>query len=250
LVVRCYRHGYPERRLGAEQAKGADKMANITGHGTTAASGLHNLVDDDPAGLTTALIECGMRAAISRSPPDFVTAITLVESHGPGVLNMRNAQEQTLLHLVAKHNKADYAELLLQRGADPSVRDRYGWQPLRACCTSRGASLDVARLLLRHGADITAVGPDGWQVVHAAAFFGFAPFVRFLIESGVDPNARDRAEATPLHHASSLGRLEVVQVLIKKGADPSLVDKNGLRPIDVAVTCGYLQIVDILGTRD
>jgi ankyrin repeat protein len=207
----------------------------------------HDVNDEDHGGIKEAMAVCGMRAAMSRSPPDFVTAISLVQNHGSRILRLRNAQEQTLLHLVAKHNKGDYAGLLLQRGADPSARDRYGWQPLRACCTSRGASLDVAKILLRHGADITAVGPDGWQVVHAAAFFGFAPFARFLIEHGVDPNARDRAEATPLHHASSLGRLEVVRVLMEFGADSSLVDKNGLRPVDVAVTCGYLQIVEHLG---
>lgn len=187
-----------------------------------------------------------MSTALSCSPPNFLTAVNLVQAFGADVLETRNAFDQTLLHLCARHNKPQYALLALERGANPSARDRMGWEPLRTCCSSRGANMEVAKALLLQGVDVDAVGPDGWRIIHSAAFFGFSEMILELLRAGADPNSRDRLEMTPLHLASSLGRLDAVKMLVECGADPTATDKKGLRALDVAVTSRNIAVAEYL----
>jgi ankyrin repeat protein len=58
--------------------------------------------------------------------------------------------------------------------------------------------------------------------LHAASFQGHLDCVRFLVETvGVDVNARDDMGGTPLMRACWGGRVEIVRYLLDKGADPT-----------------------------
>ncbi|MES2708472.1 MAG: ankyrin repeat domain-containing protein [Verrucomicrobiota bacterium] len=111
-------------------------------------------------------------------------------------------------------------------------------------------NLEAAAHLLERGGELTlatAVILERWEEVTglsefaeaaeretalvAAAFYGKAESLRYLIGLGVDVNAFPSPasgfhhHATALHQAVSSGSLEAVKVLVEAGADVSLVDR-------------------------
>ena len=58
------------------------------------------------------------------------------------------------------------------------------------------------------------------SALHIASALGCEATVRLLIESGLDPNARDSERSTPLHWASEKNRKKAYALLVAAGADP------------------------------
>ncbi|GAB6877258.1 ankyrin repeat domain-containing protein [Thermaerobacter litoralis] len=128
------------------------------------------------------------------------------------------------LHYAARYGHRDVVALLLDRGADPDVAAAGGQTPLDWAIVF--GHPQVARLLVEGGA---AIGPfaaaglgdlerlrqwirrdrrwlaarNDWQgtLLHVAALAGQREVVRWLLEQGVDPQARDARRRTPLDHA-------------------------------------------------
>ncbi len=68
-----------------------------------------------------------------------------------------------------------------------------------------------------------------------------------MIASGVDPNIRASAlERTPLHVAAEYGRVDLVRFLLQSGADPTAKDTGGRSPSSLAASNGYAAVVDLL----
>ena len=161
----------------------------------------------------------------------------------------RNEDFQRPLHFAVRMNRPDMVGLLLELGADPLVRDGTGYPPA-AYATSpeidrrvsevlraRGAmdlftalalgEFDTAARMLGENPRVAAEGGVGFGVLHLMAKRGDAPAVRWLLEHGVDPNARWShwgALVTPLHLAALGGHPEVARLLLEGGADPRIRD--------------------------
>lgn len=111
---------------------------------------------------------------------------------------------------------------------------------------------DVAaiELLLAHGADPTLTNRDGINPLMAAAGLGTAEqdttgrykteaqaieSIRLLMEAGLDVNATDRRGRTALHGAALQGYNEVVRYLASVGARLDVEDGSGYTPLDTAL---------------
>ena len=67
-----------------------------------------------------------------------------------------------------------------------------------------------------------------YTALHAAADFGAAAVVEFLLTIGFNPNIRDaRLGRTALHFAAQNGRSEIIRILLDNGADRSIVCFQG-----------------------
>lgn len=75
--------------------------------------------------------------------------------------------------------------------------------------------------------------PIGQTLLHLATFLGFSKLVRFLIEHGIDIDARDRNGFTALHFAALVKSAECARALVDAGADREIVDSLGKTPIEV-----------------
>jgi ankyrin repeat protein len=82
------------------------------------------------------------------------------------------------------------------------------------------ACIDCTKILLEHGADVTISDMSGRQPLHGAVRKRDVAVVNYLLDAGAPIDARDTASnQTPLGHAVTNNLPEMVQLLIKRGAD-------------------------------
>lgn len=96
----------------------------------------------------------------------------------------RLTPENLALMLIRKHDWHDYegAKYLLERGVDPNYRRERGWIPIHHA-VARDNSLAIIQLLLDHGADPT-VRKDGATAIERAVRRGRGDLLRLFRERG------------------------------------------------------------------
>lgn len=111
------------------------------------------------------------------------------------------------------HGNIAAAERLIERGGKLTLAAAVGLDRMD----------DVKRLAVDEG--------DMLAALTAAAFYGKADMIKYLLGLGADPNGYPgdktgfHSHATPLHQAVSSGSLESVKLLVEAGADLHATDK-------------------------
>ena len=126
----------------------------------------------------------------------------------------------------------EIVQWLLSRGANPNVRDKYGWTPQHLAASHGHA--EISRLLLQYKADSNAQHQFAGTPLEVASYGGRVNVARLLIEHGADVNAWDSNRGTPLHSASKKGWAEVVRLLVEHGANIDAEDGDGRTAFQVA----------------
>ncbi|KAK2810580.1 hypothetical protein FQN50_002837 [Emmonsiellopsis sp. PD_5] len=136
-------------------------------------------------------------------------------------VSVDSREEDTLftpLHQAAMRGYLGIAAFLLEKGADPQVKNCQGQTPLHLA--ARHGMVSVIELLLDQGALVNATSYNGKTALHKAAKANSLDTVRLLLDRGADVNALDAFFLTPIDVAA--GRREstpVVDYLLEKGAD-------------------------------
>ena len=203
-------------------------------------------------------------SAIALSLADEVRRIVAAD---PSALNSRmsrNEMNQTPLHFAVRMNRPEMISLLLEVGADPLAVDGAGqsvasyatngdidrqvMEAIRAMTLaeltsadrgsrpSHGGPMDLAAALsLRDWETADRLVRDNPQLLqgsgsgtlHLMAKRNDATAVKWLLDRGVDPNARWNqwdSEVTALHMAAGGGAVDVARVLLDAGADSRIRD--------------------------
>jgi ankyrin repeat protein len=153
----------------------------------------------------------------------------------PSLEYLRKLAKDRLRKLRTTNAKAKLSEAQLSVARDHGFPS---WRALKAEVERRqtGAAAqffeacakgDVAALrgLLVDNPDLVhatnrAAAHTGWTGLHTAAQEGHLSVVRFLLERGADPNAREAGDHTyPLHWAAANRNIEIVRALLDAGGD-------------------------------
>jgi len=127
-------------------------------------------------------------------------ATDMLNEPGTTVVNTRDITTgETGLHLVTLRRDTLWVRFLLQRGADPNIRDNKGVAPLQI-----------------------------------AANLGFIEGVEELIKKGAKVDVTNRTGETPLMAAVHQRNIPIIRRLLKEGADPDLNDNSGRSARDYA----------------
>lgn len=160
--------------------------------------------------------------------------------------------------------------LLLDRGADTSIRDNSGFSPVENAIREHQTGIvrlfleqskdsptlsrlleravatrqeDMVYTLLAGGAPIDGHFASGSTALYDAALAGDAAIVNLLLSRGANANERDAATlTTPLYAAAAFDRQEAVSALLLWGANPDLAGKEGFTPLHAAELNGYRKI--------
>ncbi|MGN6151961.1 MAG: ankyrin repeat domain-containing protein, partial [Lysobacteraceae bacterium] len=128
-------------------------------------------------------------------------------------------------------------ELLLARGADPTLAARTGATPLSAAVSMR--QTDIVDRLLAAGATLEQRLPGDVTVLMLAAALGLPDVCTRLLAAGANINAADAQGLTPLHCAALYGfttrdrrrLVALFDALLLAGADPDAQAAGGVTPL-------------------
>lgn len=170
----------------------------------------------------------------------------------------RGLNSLTPLHWVASHGLLDEARLLVSRGAVVDAEVGCMARPISFAIDGKcyavvdylieagaekdyallkaiqGDEIELAQKLVRAGADLFAQNEGKVTLIHFAANAGAAKSIKWLVNQGLEVNAKACDGSTPLHGAVLQQSLAVVKVLVKNGADIHAKDQDGKTPQEEA----------------
>lgn len=120
--------------------------------------------------------------------------VTALNKPGSQIVNTRDVTSgETALHIVVRRGDLSYTTFLLQKGADPNIRDRRNNTPLLIAVET-----------------------------------GNAPLIPLLIAGRANANLANASGVTPLILATQLRNAEAVRLLLAAKANPDQKDYNGM----------------------
>jgi len=209
---------------------------------------------------------------------DAPAVATILDEH-PALVNARgalpgNTGRRTALHFGSGHESV--VRTLLERGADPNIRDD-GDNAYPLHFAAERGDLAIVKLLIEHGADPVGAGTMheldvlGWAVcfdyamhtdvaryllahgarhtLFSATAMGEAGVIGELAASGADLNQRmDRTNhrRTASHLAVVKKQVTALEALVELGADMNVEDAAGLTPLDQAALDGEGEMTRVL----
>ncbi len=119
-------------------------------------------------------------------------ATEMLDQPGSQLINTRDITSgDTGLHLVVERGDLLWVRFLLQRGADPNIRNKKGVTPLQLA-TARGFT-DGVEELIKKGAQINVSDQTGETPLIAAVHARDVAMVRLLLAKGADPDRNDNS---------------------------------------------------------
>lgn len=141
-------------------------------------------------------------------------------------VNERDKETITLLHWAAINNRKEIMRFFIEKGAEiDAVGGELNATPLH--WATRQGHLEAAVILINAGADPTLRDAEGCSCIHLAAQFGHTALVAYFIAQGVSPDLVDYGGMTPLMWSSwKVCNLDPTRLLLTLGASTNLTDYN------------------------
>lgn len=147
-------------------------------------------------------------------------------------MNSQTEEENdTALHVAARHGLAEHVQLLLHHGAELEVKNKEGQTPLNAACAQHHQPQDmdryyrVCQLLVESGASINAADRDRQHPLHLACKNANAQITELLLARGANVNVMNYGGNTALHNILQVAAYKrehrpelVVRALLNHGA--------------------------------
>ena len=144
--------------------------------------------------------------------------------------NIPQSNGTTDLMIAVKNGDLNEVKKLLASGADPNVLDEWNSSALLQACyhidTFR-SMCDIIRELLDRGANQSVRDRYGRSPLSLVSSSGKSIIVSKMLDMGADPNVQDEDGETALMCASKYLYTEIINELLKRGADPEIKDNKG-----------------------
>ena len=140
--------------------------------------------------------------------------------------SLKADKELSLLHCAVQGGNTSIINKLSSLGLDIDSRNG-GFNCTPLMCTAADGKQSAFEMLIQNGADISLKDYFHQNLLHFAAQGGDITIINKLLSLGLDINSRSLQGETPLMHAAADGKQSAFEMLIKNGADPFLKDNDG-----------------------
>jgi len=165
--------------------------------------------------------------------------------NGGADVNAKNKNGYGPLSRALAHNHEEVAQTLLAQPAiDLNVRGANDASVLMVYVFRDRE--DVVTSLLQRGANVNLQDADGDTALHGAVKNGNLNVLRLLLAKGPAVNAPNKMGATPLMWAGGYGQDKLAQMLLESGADPHLKDEQGRTAADWADSNRHQELGNLL----
>lgn len=141
---------------------------------------------------------------------------------GSTIVNTRNISTgESGLHIVVERRDLVWVKFLLQKGANPNVRDNKGVTPLELAASLR--FIEGMEALAEAGAQVDETNSTGETPLMLAAHLRDADMAKILLENGANPDKADNSGRSARDYAVRDGRnspvLAAIEAADGEGAD-------------------------------
>ncbi|XP_015596636.1 ankyrin repeat domain-containing protein 16 [Cephus cinctus] len=142
----------------------------------------------------------------------------------------------------------DCVVTLLRASADPTLRNKDGWNSLHLAC--RSGNIQMIELLVTYSPNsIDIKTNNGRNSLHIAAFHGHGKAIDFLGPKCKDLNARDSTGCTPLLSSACSGDCVAMKHLLNLGAEYLVHDNRKQNALHIAAQAGNIPMVEYILER-
>ncbi|GAM28770.1 hypothetical protein SAMD00019534_119460 [Acytostelium subglobosum LB1] len=167
-------------------------------------------------------------AAESPSPDDTALLIIRALVNGGSILDSKDREKKTPLHLASIMGKIKCITFLLEKGANADAADYFGALALHYAVTNQNCHKAV-KLMVARGAKVNTADNTGQTPIFYAAKSGHPKNVKALLRAGSTANVKDYQNKTPLHFSLDIANPTISSMLVSAGADVTLRYKYGLK---------------------
>lgn len=160
-------------------------------------------------------------------------------------INQLSTQGKSALMFAASNGQLDTVKLLIERGADPLIKDNFGTTATIIAATT--GSTEVVKLLLKHGGDPTTKDSSGGSALDNAVFYGHTETVKALLSA--TKKLSDENSAELLMVSAGLGRMGIVEALLDYGINPNIIGLKQRTALIAAVAFDQIEAVRLLLSR-
>ncbi|MFT5468985.1 MAG: ankyrin repeat protein [Verrucomicrobiales bacterium] len=154
------------------------------------------------------------------------------------------AAEPALIQAAYDDDSVETARLL-DSGADPNAKNRYGVFSLSLACQNGNA--EIVQQLLAAGANPNSELRGGETVLMTAARTGKTEPIAALLKAGAKVNATEHKGQTALMWAAAEGHADAVRLLLDAGSNPDTTLKNsGFNAWFFAARNGRIEVIEAL----
>ncbi|XP_014232795.1 ankyrin-3-like [Trichogramma pretiosum] len=184
----------------------------------------------------------------------------------PVQVDIRDRYGYTPLHLALYNNRINLAQLLLNKGADPSLTDEEGLTSLHIIVdisnyANRDEAIQLATMLFEVSNDkgktvqVDAVDKEGRTPLQVALAYDNIKMVEFLLRRGANPNLADTEGLTPLHIICKKFHNEPEELLktffeindeLNQLVHVDVRDNSGLTPLQWGVANHWMNVTNLL----
>ncbi|KAJ5924217.1 hypothetical protein N7466_008404 [Penicillium verhagenii] len=186
----------------------------------------------------------------SENPIYYAACLGLTETMSPLIqkdkrrINDKGNAGRTALVAASGRGDLQIVQILLDNGADLTIRDDEGHTPLTMA--SLNGNYEVTKLLLDKEADIQSSTASLMTPLHCASVNGHLGIAQLLLNRGANIEAQNKIKQTPLNATVSSGHLELTRLLLVNGADSTTPDDMGRVPFYTAARQGSIELVQFL----
>ena len=162
-------------------------------------------------------------------------------------VDSRNATGITPLMNAAMNGNVQAVKLLIEKGADPSLKDNSGLNSLHFAAI--GGDTDIISLIHTRMPDIESLNGEGETPLLVAAYNGKLHAVKWFLERGANATYEDKGGWNALHSAASSGDPETIDHILIHVPNIESKTADGETPLIIAVRCQTLQGVKCLLER-
>ena len=171
-------------------------------------------------------------------------------------VNARDGSRRTALWWAAHKGLVQIIFMLVAAGVDVNSKaDAFGLPALHEA-VSQG-HLQAAKALLERRADPNLRDNLDRTALHYASNFGITGLIRILLQAGVNVDAQDKQGKTALHRSVQVGRFQAVKDLLDEGANSNVRDDKGRTALhychhseNIRITGIMIQAVADVNARD